>query len=933
MPGISTGSPKSPSPSKKGKGKQRATSSPSASRPKAASSPAQQPAMASPKHKQGSPTKQQQPQQPAPATNADADDNELLALAQSIADNAHLLVRGKGSDELAERARSVLKRSFDLALASESTAFPHLGTLLDQLAPSAGPSTRSRSAAAAAASLDDNDDDDEPFVLAPTPIPELTTEGMDAEMVWEQMELRGRTVDGLMGEMFGQGDEDEDDEFDFDEGEDDEDERYGARGGEGEDDDESTEGEDLDDDGEDLPQVAAEEYYRRLGEGKEEGLDSEDLSFADMGEGEDLELEEEEDEEPAPAPAPTKKAKGAKKGKAAAVDADADADPASALTLDNFDGESGSKGRAARRTPSGPPSAVDDQFFSLADFHRDADEGEYQMAKRLRGEALSDDDDDLDDLDDESGEGGIDLFAPVGGMGGGDGDSDDEEEEGDLDAAGVMFRDFFDAPSGGRGRKPPPKGKGKATGEGKGNKPAAAPAAADDADDLVDDDGEPPKKKRGVRFNDAVKVKEIPHRLAGKKRAAAAAGDEDDDEDAEGIERLEDLVAGSDDEEEMGEGGSDEDEEMEGLEGDEEMDVDGEEEEEEEGSVEDDEDELAGDQKAIERFSSDLFGDEEDEEEDKHKDLSRHERRLLQLSSQIATLEQENVGPKEWATKGEARTKDRPINSLLEEDLEFERMGKVAPVITEETTASLEDLIKKRILDNQFDDVERRVAVDPNQFLPSRYLELQDTKSQKGLAEVYADEFRDSREREEGREVTHELDADLQKRHDDIEALFEDLASRLDALSNAHFTPKAPKATITTMSNLPSVSLESALPTSQSTTTLLAPEEVYTASGPDSALAIDKADLTPQQKKALRQKQRQGRKQTAERAERILASQERRKGVRGEKEAAERQLIGARGVTVLGKGGKEKKAEGKKRKRGDADGMGAGTPRSVGLKL
>ena len=135
------------------------------------------------------------------------------------------------------------------------------------------------------------------------------------------------------------------------------------------------------------------------------------------------------------------------------------------------------------------------------------------------------------------------------------------------------------------------------------------------------------------------------------------------------------------------------------------------------------------------------------------------------------------------------------------------------------------------------------------------------------------------------------------------------------------------------MSNLPSVSLESALPTSQSTTTLLAPEEVYTASGPYSALAVDKADLTPQQKKALRQKQRQGRKQVVERAERVLASQERRKGVRGEKEAAERQLIGARGVTVLGKGGKEKKAEGKKRKRGDADGMGAGTPTSVGLKL
>lgn len=78
--------------------------------------------MASPASKQrvqgSSPAKQQQPQQQQEhqqaAANGDTEDNELLALAQSIAENAHLLVRGKGSDELAERARNVVKRSFDL---------------------------------------------------------------------------------------------------------------------------------------------------------------------------------------------------------------------------------------------------------------------------------------------------------------------------------------------------------------------------------------------------------------------------------------------------------------------------------------------------------------------------------------------------------------------------------------------------------------------------------------------------------------------------------------------------------------------------------------------------------------------------------------------------------------------------------------------------
>lgn len=54
---------------------------------------------------------------------------------------------------------------------------------------------------------------------------------------------------------------------------------------------------------------------------------------------------------------------------------------------------------------------------------------------------------------------------------------------------------------------------------------------------------------------------------------------------------------------------------------------------------------------------------------------------------------------KNWATKGEAKSKDRPVNSLLEEDLEYERSGKVVPIITEETTKTIEELIKKRIID------------------------------------------------------------------------------------------------------------------------------------------------------------------------------------------------------------------------------------------
>jgi len=79
--------------------------------------------------------------------------------------------------------------------------------------------------------------------------------------------------------------------------------------------------------------------------------------------------------------------------------------------------------------------------------------------------------------------------------------------------------------------------------------------------------------------------------------------------------------------------------------------------------------------------------------------MSTFEKRQKALADQIAQYEQEAVGPKDWTLLGEASSRARPENSLLEEDLDFEHVRKVTPVITEEVVKSLEELIKKRILD------------------------------------------------------------------------------------------------------------------------------------------------------------------------------------------------------------------------------------------
>lgn len=58
------------------------------------------------------------------------------------------------------------------------------------------------------------------------------------------------------------------------------------------------------------------------------------------------------------------------------------------------------------------------------------------------------------------------------------------------------------------------------------------------------------------------------------------------------------------------------------------------------------------------------------------------------------------------------------------------------------------------------------------------------------------------------------------------------------------------------MSNVPSTTLESALPTAQSARSLLAPEEVYHSSSVTGAIAASKGEMTPREKQAVRMKKK-----------------------------------------------------------------------------
>lgn len=71
----------------------------------------------------------------------------------------------------------------------------------------------------------------------------------------------------------------------------------------------------------------------------------------------------------------------------------------------------------------------------------------------------------------------------------------------------------------------------------------------------------------------------------------------------------------------------------------------------------------------------------------------------------------------------------RPLNSALEIDLDFERAVQPPPQPTEESTGTLEDLIKRRIAERSFDDPVRRAP--PPDTLQKELAKLDDRKASK----------------------------------------------------------------------------------------------------------------------------------------------------------------------------------------------------------
>ncbi|CCC69867.1 hypothetical protein NCAS_0D02860 [Naumovozyma castellii] len=247
--------------------------------------------------------------------------------------------------------------------------------------------------------------------------------------------------------------------------------------------------------------------------------------------------------------------------------------------------------------------------------------------------------------------------------------------------------------------------------------------------------------------------------------------------------------------------------------------------------------------------------------------LSTFEKQQLEIQKQIEKLEDEAIAEKKWALKGEVKAKDRPEDALLTEDLEFERTAKPVPVITAEITESLEDMIRRRIQDEKFDDLAKRTINDLSERQRKPKFELSDAKSSKSLAELYENDYN-------GIPDDSEISEELQKAHEEITEMFTNLNYKLDALSSAHFVPRPAQKALEVRVESAAVTMEDAQPLTMSSASTLAPQEIYKVGKSDNqneirlknGTLLSKDELTREDKNRLRRamKRRRSKKQSSD---------------------------------------------------------------------
>jgi len=238
-----------------------------------------------------------------------------------------------------------------------------------------------------------------------------------------------------------------------------------------------------------------------------------------------------------------------------------------------------------------------------------------------------------------------------------------------------------------------------------------------------------------------------------------------------------------------------------------------------EGEEDEDEEEeercgtLAGDM-----MYSDYYGSEAKQQQPKKK-RAKYTPKEAEESEEEEEEKKDEKSLKQWETRGETKANERPLNSVLETHLDFDRATRKGPTISDDFTYDLDALIKRRLCDRAFDGVPHQVKDTRDPLAFKKKIVLDHEKSKMSLNEIYEKEYLDKQNKhlEEEKEDPAYLE---------IIKCMKEYNYKSDVLFQNRFKPAVPEPEIKVISNLPAVNAEDVNSNLQSSANLLAPEEV-----------------------------------------------------------------------------------------------------------
>ncbi|CAD5123068.1 DgyrCDS11447 [Dimorphilus gyrociliatus] len=261
-----------------------------------------------------------------------------------------------------------------------------------------------------------------------------------------------------------------------------------------------------------------------------------------------------------------------------------------------------------------------------------------------------------------------------------------------------------------------------------------------------------------------------------------------------------------------------------------------------------DSDDINEEKRGKDLLASDSDGEDASDILGKQVKKSSFEKRNEKMKGMIQNLEETNLAEKPWQLKGEVAAKARPENSLLQEHLDFDVSAKPSGEMTEEDNLSIETLIKQRIKDKFFDDVERKVKKIENIDDYKNKIVLDQGKSTKSLAEIYAEEYL----KQTGQSIEEDEREDPVRKEikDDMQSLF----GKLDALSDSRFIPKPAAPDIKIITNQSTIHAEEVAPVTKTDVSQMAPEEISMKRKGDIKSSLEKTTTDRKRDRRLKKK-------------------------------------------------------------------------------